>query len=167
MHRGSRSRTGSVAVGRGGGAGGGRGRGAWGRASAAALVRGARRLCGDEASCAQWGSLGYTWAPRGQQPLVKTTGRRKGYKVWGVVDWFSGWLFTRGHEGRFTAASYCAFLEEVLAHSAQPIILVQDGARYHTAKETQGWLAAHAERIPVVQLPTYSPDYNPIEHVWR
>lgn len=139
----------------------------WAAIAQEALARGARLLFGDEASFAQWGSLGYTWAPRGEQPLVKTTGRRKGYKVWGVVDWFSGWLFTRGHEGRFTAASYCAFLAEVLAQSEQPVILVQDGARYHTAKETQRWLAAHAERITVVQLPTYSPDYNPIEHVWR
>ena len=130
----------------------------WAASATAALGRGARLLFGDEASFAQWGSLGYTWAPRGQQPLVKTTGRRKGYKVWGVVDWFSGWLFTRGHEGRFTAASYCAFLEEVLAHSAQPIIPVQDGARYHTAKETHGWRAAHAERIRVVQLPPDPPD---------
>jgi transposase len=139
----------------------------WAAIAQEVLMRGARLLFGDEASFAQWGSLGYTWAPRGEQPLVKTTGRRKAYKVWGVVDWFSGWLFVRGHEGRFTAASYCAFLAEVLAQSDQPVILVQDGARYHTAKETQRWLAAHADRITVVQLPTYSPDYNPIEHVWR
>jgi transposase len=139
----------------------------WAAIAVEALERGARLLFGDEASFAQWGSLGYTWARRGHQPLVQTTGRRKGYKVWGVVDWFSGWLFTRGHTGRCTAASYCAFLEEVLAQSEQPVILVQDGARYHTAQETQRWLAAHAARITVVQLPTYSPDYNPIEHVWR
>jgi hypothetical protein len=46
-------------------------------------------------------------------------------------------------------------------------MLVQDGARDHTAKETQTWLAAHAARRTVVQLLIYSPDYNLIEHVWR
>jgi len=141
--------------------------GEWRAVVQRAAAQGALLLFGDEASFAQWGSLGYTWALRGEQPTVRTCGRRKGYKVWGVVDWFSGWLFTRGQEGRFTAASYCAFLEEVLAQTTQPIILVQDGARYHTAQVTQAWLAAHAERIEVVQLPSYSPDYNPIEHVWR
>jgi hypothetical protein len=25
--------------------------------------------------------LAYTWAPKGEQPLVKTSGKRKGYKV--------------------------------------------------------------------------------------
>ena len=31
-------------------------------------------LFGDEASFPQWGSLTYTWAKKGQQPVVKTSG---------------------------------------------------------------------------------------------
>ena len=124
-------------------------------------------LFGDEASFAQWGSLAYTWAPRGQQPLVKTGGKRKGYKVFGLIDYFTGRLFYRGHTERFNAESYCAFVQSVLATTTQPIILIQDGARYHTAAKTQAFFAAHAARLTVHQLPSYSPDYNPIEHLWR
>ena len=124
-------------------------------------------LFGDEASFAQWGSLGYTWALRGQQPTVLTTGRRKGYKVWGLVDWFSGRLFWAGHAERLTGAGYCAFLDHVLATTDRPLVVIQDGARYHTSKEVQTWQAAHADRLTVYQLPSYSPDYNPIEHLWR
>jgi transposase len=137
-----------------------------------AIVAEARRrkallLFADEASFAQWGSLGYTWAPRGQQPLVKTCGKRKGYKVWGLIDYFSGRLFYRGSTGRFNAAGYCAFLATVLTQTDRPIIVIQDGARYHTAQETQRFIARHADRLTVYQLPSYSPDYNPIEHLWR
>jgi transposase len=137
-----------------------------------AILRAARRqgallLFGDEASFAQWGSLGYTWALRGEQPLVRTCGRRKGYKVFGLLDYFSGRLFAHGHDGRFTAASYCAFLATVLAATDRPVVLVQDGARYHTAQEARDFFAAHAARLTVHQLPSYSPDYNPIEHLWR
>jgi transposase len=137
-----------------------------------ALVQVARRtgallLFGDEASFAQWGSLGYTWAVRGQQPVVKTGGKRKGYKVFGLIDYFTGRLFSAGHSGRFNSASYCAFLEGVLTQTTQPILLLQDGARYHTATTTQAFFARHAERLTVEQLPSYSPDYNPIEHLWR
>jgi transposase len=124
-------------------------------------------LFGDEASFAQWGSLGYTWALRGQQPVVKTGGKRKGYKVFGLIDSFTGRLFARGHTGRFNAASYCAFLEVVLAQTTQPMLLIQDGARYHTAAKTQAFFAQHAPQLWVEQLPSYSPDYNPIEHLWR
>ena len=44
---------------------------------------------------------------------------------------------------------------------------MQDGARYHTGQETRTFFAAHADRLTVYQLPAYSPDYNPIEHLWR
>jgi transposase len=129
--------------------------------------RGALLLFGDEASFAQWGSLGYTWAPRGQQPLIRTCGKRKGYKVFGLIDYFTGRLFAHGQTERFTAATYRAFLARVLAATDRPIVLVQDGARYHTARDTRAFFAAHAERLTVYQLPAYSPDDNPIEHLWR
>ncbi len=47
--------------------------------------------------------------------------------------------------GRFNAQSYCAFLEEVLAQTTQPLLVVQDGARYHTATKTQEFVAKLAE----------------------
>lgn len=132
-----------------------------------AQARGALLLFGDEASFAQWGSLSYTWAPRGQQPLVLTCGKRKAYKVFGLIDYFSGRLFAHGQTERFTAQSYCAFLTTVLTATTQPVILIQDGAKYHTAAATQVFFAAHAARLSVYQLPSYSPDYNPIEHLWK
>ena len=139
----------------------------WPAIVAAARRRKALLLFADEASFAQWGSLGYTWAPRGQQPLVKTCGKRKGYKVWGLIEYFTGRLFYQGQTERFTAARYCAFLATVLAATERPLIVIQDGARYHTARATQDFVAQHADRLTVYQLPAYSPDYNPIEHLWR
>ncbi len=34
-------------------------------------------LFADEASFPQWGSLRYTWAPIGKQPIVEPSGKRK------------------------------------------------------------------------------------------
>ena len=139
----------------------------WPTLLAVARRTGAVLLFGDEASFAQWGRLGYTWAKRGQQPVVKTGGKRKGYKVFGLIDYVTGRLFWSGHSGRFNAESYCTFLAEVLAQTTQPILLIQDGAKYHTAAKTRAFFAQHAPRLWVEQLPSYSPDYNPIEHLWR
>ncbi len=47
-------------------------------------------LFGDEVSFAMWGSLSRTWAPRGQQFLVKTKGIRKGLKMYGVIEFEGG-----------------------------------------------------------------------------
>lgn len=124
-------------------------------------------LFGDEVSFAQWGSLSYTWARKGQQPTVKTSGKRKGYKVFGLIDYFSGRLFYKGHTGRFTSVSYQAFLREVLAQTRQPIVLIQDGAKYHTSTDMVDFFEQHQDRLTVYQLPAYSPDFNPIEYLWR
>jgi transposase len=132
-----------------------------------AQAAGAMLLFGDEASFAQWGSLGYTWAPVGQQPTVATSGKRRGYKVFGLIELFSGWLFYQGIEGKFNAASYIAFLTTVLQQTTRRLFLVQDGAKYHTAQAVRQFFAAHRDRFTVVRLPSYSPDYNPIEFLWR
>ena len=137
-----------------------------------ALLRTAKRCKGlilfeDEASFAQWGSLSYTWARRGHQPAVPTSGKRKGYKVFGAIEYFSGRLFHQGIEGRFHSASSQAFLQMIMAQTSEHLFLIHDGARYHTSASTQAFLAAHSERITVEPLPSYSPDDNPIEYLWK
>jgi transposase len=121
----------------------------------------------DEASVAQWGSLSYTWARRGQQPEVTTSGKRKGSKVFGAMEYFSGGLFYQGIEGRFTSDSYPVFLRTILAQTTAHLLLIHEGARYHTSQATRPCLAQHAARITVHPLPSYSPDYNPIEDLWK
>jgi transposase len=137
-----------------------------------AIVRAAKRgkgliLFEDEASFAQWGSLSYTWARRGHQPEVPTSGKRKGYKVFGAIEYFSGRLFCQGIEGRFNSDSYQAFLQMIMAQTTEHLFLIHDGARYHTSAATKAFLAAHHDRITEHPLPSYSPDYNPIEYLWK
>jgi transposase len=137
-----------------------------------AIVRAAKRCKGmilfeDEASFAQWGSLSSTWARRGQQPEVPTSGKRKGYKVFGAIEYFSGRLFYQGIEGRFNSDSYQAFLQGIMAQTTAHLFLIHDGARYHTSTATQAFLLAHSDRLTAYPLPSYSPDYNPIEYLWK
>jgi transposase len=132
-----------------------------------AKEKNAHILFGDEASFPQWGSLTYTWAKRGHQPVVETSGKRRAYKVFGLIDYFSGRFFSKGHEGRLNSESYETFLTEVLSQTKKQIVLVQDGARYHTSKAMQCFFDKHSERITVYPLPSYSPDYNPIEKLWK
>jgi hypothetical protein len=117
----------------------------------------------DEVSFAQWGSLSYTWAPRGSQPQVKTSGLRKGYKIFGVIEFFSGRFYWLNCAERFNSGTYQVFLATMLAQVPGPFILIQDGAKYHTSQDTQTFIRDHQNELTVYQLPSYSPDYNPIE----
>src|SRR5262250_605724 len=123
-----------------------------------AIFRAAQRCKGlilfeDEASFAQWGSLSYTWARRGHQPAVPTSGKRTGSKVFGAIEYFSGRLFSQGIEGRFNSENYQAFLQMIMVQTTEHLFLIHDGARYHTSASTTAFLAAHQARITEYPLP--------------
>ena len=78
---------------------------------------------------------------------MPTSGKRKGYKVFGAIEYFSGRLFSQGIEGRFNSEHYQAFLQMIMAHTTEHLFVIHDGARYHTSASTQAFLAAHSDRI--------------------
>jgi transposase len=126
-------------------------------------------LFGDEVSFAQWGSLAKTWAPKGKQPKIKTTGKRKGMKVFGVIEFFEGAFHYMETPEKFNAETYVQFLRGVVSEYDRPIILIEDGARYHSgpsARKFKEEMEAEG-KLFVHRLPSYSPDYNPIEKLWR
>jgi len=54
------------------------------------------------------------------------------------------------------------FLDEVASrHPGDRIIMVLDGAEWHKAKSLR-----IPDNLQLVPLPPYSPELNPIEHVW-
>jgi transposase len=93
--------------------------------------------------------------------------RRDRRKEIGLIDDFTGQFFYKPQLGRLTSETYSQFLRSVLDKIQKHIILVQDGARYHTSKAMQKFFEEHKERITVHPLPSYSPGYNPIEKLWK
>ena len=139
----------------------------WPQMLPVAKATSAVRLLGDEASFPPWGTLSYTWARRGHQPVVKTSGQRKGFQVFGLIDDFTGRFFSQGHEGRLNSESYSALLTRGLEQTTQHIMLIQDGASSHTSAAMQACFAPHTARLQVFPLPSSSPDDHPIEKLWN
>jgi len=98
---------------------------------------------------------------------VKTSGSRKSYKVFGLIDYFTGRFFSKGHEGRLNSESYTSFLKEVMRKTRKHLILIQDGASYHKSRAMRKFFEKNSRRLTVYSLPAYSPDYNPIEKLWK
>lgn len=126
-------------------------------------------LFGDEVSFAQWGSLSRTWAPKGKQPVVKTCGKRKGLKMFGVIEFENGGFEYAECDGKFNGESYIEFLKRVLRKYSCPVLLIEDGAPYHRGnivKEFKEQMK-NENRLFTYSLPSYSPDKNPIEKLWK
>jgi transposase len=133
----------------------------------AAKRRKGRRLFEDEACFAQGGSLSYTWARRARQPDVPSSGKRKGYKVYGAIEYLTGRLFYQGIEGRFNSESYQAFLQRIMRQTRKHLFLIHDGARSPSSQATEHFFETHCQRITAHRLPSYSPAYKPIEYLWK
>jgi transposase len=123
----------------------------------------------DEVSFAQWGSLARTWAPKGKQPLVKTCGKRKGLKIFGVIEFRDGHFIYMECDGKFNGDSCMKFLKQILNTYSCPVFLIGDGAPYHGRKDVKVFKKEMEERkrLFVYRLPSYSPDKNPIEKLWK
>lgn len=87
--------------------------------------------------------------------------------MFGLIEFFTGRLVYKGIEEKFNSDSYADFLKKLLEQVPGTIFLIQDGARYHTSKAMQAFFGEHQERLKIFQLPSYSPDYNPIEYLWK
>lgn len=55
----------------------------------------------------------------------------------------------------------------MLEHFTTPILFIDDGASYHRSQEVQTFQATQVARLTVYPLPAFSPDFNPIEKLWR
>jgi transposase len=58
-------------------------------------------------------------------------------------------------------------LKQLLEYYPGKIFLVEDGAPYHHSAIVTEFKKAHADRLTIEPLPAYSPDYNPIEKLWK
>lgn len=124
-------------------------------------------LFGDEASFRQDPSLYQTWARRGHQPLIPTTGQRNTQKIFGAVDLYRP-RFYFAHGEVFEGESYTAFLTSVAErYRRQEVFFIHDNAPYHRGPVVREWLSCYGHRFHLCALPAYSPEFNAIEPVWH
>ncbi len=121
---------------------------------------------GDEAGVRSDAHSGTTWAPKGQTPVVSTTGARFGLNVISAVN-RRGALRFMCVDGKVNADVFIEFLRRLVESAGHPVYLVVDGHPTHKAVKTQKFVASMQGRLKLFFLPGYSPDLNPDELVWN
>lgn len=122
----------------------------------------------DEVSFWLDGTLHQTWARVGVQPRVDTFGMRKTAHVFGAVSLEARPRFHYQFAPVFNAQTFLAFLQHLVRRSRRKVFLVIDNGPCHNLDaEGQAWLTANRRRLALFRLPPYSPEFNPIEGVWK
>ena len=144
---------------------------AWKQTTYPAIVAAAKRqdaaiFFGDEASVRTDYHAGTTWAPVGQTPVVRATGQRLAIKMVSAVS-PRGELRFRVHEGTMNATRFIEFCRGLMHDIDRPVFLIVDGSSVHKAVKVREFVASTQGRLQLFFLPSYSPQLNPDEWVWK
>jgi len=104
------------------------------------------------------------WAPKGKRPIAPVQQRYEWLYVCGFVRPTTGatvWWLLSTVTALLFGQVLAAFAREVSAGPTKRILLVLDGAGWHT-----GEAVAVPDGIHLLFLPAYSPELQPAEHLW-
>ena len=98
-------------------------------------------------------AAGRSWAPVGQTPVIKRTGKRFGVNMLSAIS-NQGLLRFRLFVGSFNGPVFIDFLRRLLRDCAgRRVHLIVDGHPVHRAKLVSAWVGRHAEQIELHFLP--------------
>lgn len=118
----------------------------------------------DGAHFVQSAFLGCLWCF--ERIFIRSPSGRKRWNVLGAYDAITGQLTTVANDGYINAMTVCEMLHKLaVRYAGRPIVIVLDNARYQHCKLVED--LAIELGITLQFLPSYSPNLNLIERLWK
>lgn len=133
---------------------------------ARAKQRGAKIFFLDEAGIRSDVPLGRTWAPRGETPVVPTSGQRQSVNAISAVN-AAGEFWYEVYTERLNARYFLTLLKSFMRRRRSPVFLVLDRHPAHIARLVANYVQEQEGFRELHFLPGYAPDLNPDEFVWN
>lgn len=110
---------------------------------------------------------GRTWGKKGKTPIVKSTGARYGMSLISAITAKGEMRFMIKEKGGVNADVFIEFLKRLLVGAHKKIFLIVDRGPAHRAQKTKNFVASVPDQLELIYLPSYAPDHNPDELVWK
>ena len=112
------------------------------------------------------------WPSRGESKEGKirspTTDVAKKINLIGVFELGTGNFYGELEEESVNGMRFKEFILSLKKRrEGDKIILICDNAKFHKSQALQEWYPLQESCLSVEFLPTYSPDFNPIERLWK
>lgn len=130
-----------------------------------AKARKARVFFADESSIRSDYHSGTTWAPKGETPIVKTTGARFKINMLSAISAKGELRFMLTEKG-LSADLFIEFLKRLIEGVDHPVFLILDGHPAHRSVKVRKFVESTEGKLELYFLPGYSPELNPDETVW-
>jgi len=120
----------------------------------------------DEATVGQHPTLHGMWVLKGTKAKIRTFGNHAKRHAFAVVNPVTGEKVSMVAK-RLTADTFVRFIDKLAGTISGDFTLILDNSPCHKANISLERLERYRDRINVVWLPRYSPDLNPVEHMWK
>ena len=132
------------------------------------LEQGWRIFYQDEVGFQTQGTLAYTWGEKGKKTQIPNYGRHGRMNLIGAFELGTGIFYGVSTSFRVNAMRFRRFICHLKREMrTQKILLICDNAKFHKAKWFTAWTETQKAWLQLQFLPAYSPDFNPIERLWR
>lgn len=122
----------------------------------------------DEVGFQSEGTLGYTWGPKGEKTQIPNYGRHGRMNLIGAFELGTGVFYGVLTSFKVNAMRFRRFICHLKREmKTDKILLICDNASFHKAKWLSQWIETQKAWLQLEFLPAYSPDFNPIERLWR
>lgn len=132
------------------------------------LDEGWRIFYQDEVGFQTEGTLAYSWGKRGEKSEIKNYGRHGRMNLIGAFELGTGAFYGVQTSFKVNAQRFRRFICHLKKQmQGDKILLICDNARFHKAKWLTEWAENNRDWLKIEFLPPYSPDFNPVERLWR
>lgn len=122
----------------------------------------------DEVGFSREGTLAKSWGIKGAPNKIPNYGRGKRMNLIGVFEVGTGMFYGELVDDSINGSRFKEFIWSLKKRvGSDKIILICDNAKFHKSKELQQWYALQQSWLSLEFLPAYSPDFNPIERLWK
>lgn len=135
---------------------------------ATAARTGTKIFFADEAHFQADADLRGKWVLKGEPALVDSTSPRRGEKVsyYSAVCLETGEVEVMELEGNSNSATSAAFLGQLRERHTEPLVVIWDNSPAHRGDAIRAYLTTPNLNLRLVNLPSYSPDFNADEAIW-
>lgn len=121
----------------------------------------------DESTFKQHPLLQAKWVLKGSKEYVDTLGNHSKVNVLGAFCHAIGKTFHMKSK-KLNSDVFMRFVKHLMMlNPKKHLVLTLDNAPWHKSKKTVAFLDRLKGIVDVLWLPAYSPDMNPIEHLWK
>ena len=120
---------------------------------------------GDETGVKAEDQVGRGFAPKGQTPVRRHSGKKdqKINMISSITN--QGKVRFMFYEGSMNAKMFIRFLRRLVKDASKKVHLILDNLPTHDSKVVKEWAEKRKDKIELHYLPSYSPDLNPDEYL--